>query len=74
MKDDLFINDPLLLSITLQPTNENYEFHIFGISDSHSITSQNLNIVRQGRAEVSFFYSFGNSSLKRFSSGKDNIY
>ena len=43
MKDDLCISHHLLLAITSQPTNENYTFYIFVISDNHGITSQNLN-------------------------------
>ena len=43
--------------------NENYKFYIFVISDSpgdsHSITSQNLNIVGQVLNRSSFFIPLG---------------
>ena len=59
-----------------------HNFTNFVISDSHSITSQNLNIVDQvkgepkvkGKPKFVFAFSFGNPKLKRFSSGKDSIY
>ena len=48
------VNHHLHLAITLQPTNENIDFHIFVTSDYHSFISKNLKHVGHLGQKIDF--------------------